>query len=78
MDRFVDFEGNPVKYQQLTQNRPHAHRMSFAPSGSLEEEQQNKTLRFHAVPFTKVVDWKPLRTPSILRAIKVWKFLAAP
>ena len=45
-------EGNPAKYQQLTQNQPHAHRMSFAPSCSLEEEQQNTTLKFHAVAFT--------------------------
>lgn len=45
-------EGNPRKYAALTKNRPHAHRMSFAASCSSEEEQQGKTVTFHAAEFT--------------------------
>lgn len=45
-------EGNPTKYAALLNNRPHAHRMSFAPSCTLEEEARNATIEFHAVAFT--------------------------
>ena len=53
--RFFDFclgwdtllvEANPLKWEQLILNRPHAHRLSYAPSCSHEEEMNNKTLQF--------------------------------
>lgn len=45
-------EANPIVYQKLLKNRPRAHRMSFAPSCSEEEERNNKTLQFHDFPWT--------------------------
>jgi len=45
-------EANPTMYQKLLTNRPHAHRMSFAPSCNATEEQNNKTLQFHDYPMT--------------------------
>lgn len=45
-------EPNPSTYTKLLQNRPHAHRLSFAPSCSEEEAKANKTVSFHAAPFT--------------------------
>jgi hypothetical protein len=45
-------EGNPVHYSTLVQNRPHAHKMSFAPSCDAQFEAINKTVEFHAKRFT--------------------------
>lgn len=45
-------EANPTMYPKLTKNRPNAHRMSFAPSCSVEDEAENKTLPFHDYPWT--------------------------
>jgi hypothetical protein len=45
-------EGNPVQYAKLLQNRPHAHRMSFAPSCDANFEAINKTVEFYAQKFT--------------------------
>lgn len=45
-------EANPTMYQKLLRNRPHSHRMSFAPSCNATEEQSNKTLQFHDYPLT--------------------------
>jgi len=40
-------EPNPIMYPQLFRNRPHAHKLSFAPSCSLEEEKAGKEIMFH-------------------------------
>jgi len=40
-------EANPYKYPLLYSNRPHVHKMGYAPSCSLEEEKAGKTVRFH-------------------------------
>ena len=40
-------EGNPLKFPLLLQNRPHAHRLNFAPGCS--ENTTNETIPFHAV-----------------------------
>merc|ERR1712151_262198 len=45
-------EGMPKTYEQLLINRPQAHRMNYAPSCSLHEEMQNKTVRFDNYPMT--------------------------
>ena len=45
-------EANPTMYQRLLQNRPNAHRMSFAPSCNATDEINNKTLQFHDYPHT--------------------------
>jgi hypothetical protein len=45
-------EGNPAHYSKLVQNRPHAHKMSFAPSCDAHFEAINKTVEFHARKFT--------------------------
>jgi hypothetical protein len=43
-------EGNPVKFPLLLQNRPHAHRLNFAPG--CRENSTNETIPFHSVHFT--------------------------
>jgi Methyltransferase FkbM domain len=43
-------EANPSAFPELIRNRPHAHRLSFAPSCSVEEEAANKTVGFHSTP----------------------------
>jgi hypothetical protein len=45
-------EANPSVYPKLLANRPNAHRMSYAPSCSIEDEANNKTLPFHPYPWT--------------------------
>lgn len=45
-------EGNPKQYAKLVVNRPFAHRMSFAPSCSVEQELRNETIKFLASVFT--------------------------
>eukprot|EP00816_Leptocylindrus_hargravesii_P007522 CAMPEP_0196809660 /NCGR_PEP_ID=MMETSP1362-20130617/9577_1 /TAXON_ID=163516 /ORGANISM="Leptocylindrus danicus, Strain CCMP1856" /LENGTH=346 /DNA_ID=CAMNT_0042184415 /DNA_START=29 /DNA_END=1069 /DNA_ORIENTATION=- len=45
-------EANPYKYPLLYRNRPHAHKMGYAPSCSLEEEKAGKTVMFHDYPST--------------------------
>lgn len=45
-------EANPTMYQKLLSNRPHAHRMSFAPSCNATQEANNHTLQFHDYPLT--------------------------
>ena len=51
-------EPNPLTYPALVQNRPHAHRMSFAPSckgapvGNETKRRQQETVAFHAISFT--------------------------
>lgn len=45
-------EANPSMYPKLLVNRPNAHRMSYAPSCSIEDEANNKTLPFHPYPWT--------------------------
>lgn len=45
-------EGNPLLWEQVVENRPHAHRFSFAPSCSEEEEMANKTVPFDRYPMT--------------------------
>jgi len=48
----VLIEANPSVYTRLVQNRPHTHRVSFAPSCNLVQEAQNKTIDFHVSTFT--------------------------
>ncbi|KAL3810256.1 hypothetical protein ACHAXA_008746 [Cyclostephanos tholiformis] len=43
-------EGNPAKFPSLLKNRPHAHRLNFAPGCSTNST--NETIPFHAVVFT--------------------------
>ena len=45
-------EGNPKEYPKLIENRPKAHRISFSPTCTAEEEALNKTVSFHDFPFT--------------------------
>ena len=45
-------EPNPRVFPQLVENRPNAHRMSYAASCSEEEEAANKTVGFWASAFT--------------------------
>jgi hypothetical protein len=45
-------EGNPMQYAKLLQNRPHAHKMSFAPSCDAHFEAINKTVEFYAKKWT--------------------------
>ena len=45
-------EGNPMMYDKLFKNRPHAHRFSYVPSCTEEEEIANKTIRFDKYPAT--------------------------
>lgn len=45
-------EANPYEYPLLYKNRPHAHKMGFAPSCSLEEEKIGKTIMFHDIAST--------------------------
>jgi hypothetical protein len=48
-------EANPRIFPQLVQNRPHAHRVSFAASCSLQDEANNKTVGFWSSIFTNAV-----------------------
>jgi hypothetical protein len=41
-------EANPHMYDQIRRNRPHAHRMFFAPSCNGHDARHNKTIRFHS------------------------------
>eukprot|EP00978_Attheya_sp_CCMP212_P032519 scaffold127432_cov59-Attheya_sp.AAC.2 len=43
-------EGNPLLWDQVVTNRPHAHRFSYAPSCSEEDEIANKTVKFDRYP----------------------------
>lgn len=43
-------EGQPGNYRGVLQNRPFAHKMSFAPSCSAEYERVNKTVQFANYP----------------------------
>mmetsp|Transcript_11699 Transcript_11699/g.21278 ORF Transcript_11699/g.21278 Transcript_11699/m.21278 type:complete len:379 (-) Transcript_11699:32-1168(-) len=45
-------EGNPLLWDQVVTNRPHAHRFSYAPSCSEEDEIANKTVKFDRYPMT--------------------------
>lgn len=45
-------EGNPSRWYELVENRPHSHRLSFAPSCSEEDELLNKTVQFYNVAWT--------------------------
>ncbi|GFH52558.1 hypothetical protein CTEN210_09034 [Chaetoceros tenuissimus] len=45
-------EGNPNVFKDLVGNRPQAHRFNFAPTCTLEEEAQNKTIQFDNTIFT--------------------------
>lgn len=45
-------EGNPLLWELVLKNRPHAHKFSFAPSCSEEEERANKTVPFDRYPMT--------------------------
>ena len=45
-------EGNPIMWNRLSQNRPQAHRMSYVPSCSLQEQKSNKTIPFHPIGST--------------------------
>jgi hypothetical protein len=45
-------EANPVMYKDVIANRPNAHKMFFAPSCSLLDTRQNKTVQFHPMRFT--------------------------
>lgn len=47
-------EGNPENYNKVIQNRPFAHKMSFAPSCSAAYEQENHTVPFYRYPMTNV------------------------
>jgi len=47
-------EGNPENYEKTIFNRPHAHKMSLAPSCSAEYEAVNKTVEFFRYPMTNV------------------------
>jgi hypothetical protein len=45
-------EGNPLLWDQVVSNRPHAHRFSYAPSCSEEDEIANTTVKFDSYPMT--------------------------
>lgn len=45
-------EANPIIYEKLLENRPLAHRMSFAPSCTEQQQDANQTVSFHAFPWT--------------------------
>jgi hypothetical protein len=45
-------EGQPATFKKTVQNRPRAHKMSFAPSCSEEYEAENGTLKFYKHPLT--------------------------
>ena len=45
-------EGNPSLWDEVTSSRPHAHRFSYAPSCSEEDEIVNKTIKFDITPWT--------------------------
>ena len=45
-------EGNPLLWDQVVTNRPHAHRFSYAPSCTEEDEIANKTVKFDKYPMT--------------------------
>jgi hypothetical protein len=45
-------EGNPSLWDEVTSSRPHAHRFSYAPSCSEEDEIANKTVKFDITPWT--------------------------
>jgi hypothetical protein len=45
-------EGQPGNYRGVLQNRPFAHKMSFAPSCDAEFEKVNKTIQFANYPMT--------------------------
>mmetsp|Transcript_27245 Transcript_27245/g.40342 ORF Transcript_27245/g.40342 Transcript_27245/m.40342 type:complete len:343 (-) Transcript_27245:82-1110(-) len=45
-------EGNPLLWDKVTSSRPHAHRFSYAPSCSEEDEIANKTVKFDNYPMT--------------------------
>jgi hypothetical protein len=45
-------EGNPRMRHRIIKNRPHAHKMFFAPS--CLHEGENDTIKFHAMPFANV------------------------
>ena len=48
----VLIEANPLMKRHLLKNRPHAHRLFYAPSCSLEQERQKATVEFAAVRST--------------------------
>jgi hypothetical protein len=64
-------EGNPVKYSKLVKNRPHAHKMSFAPSCDAQYEAMNKTVEFYPPKWTNAgvagsaITYKGGRTVSV-------------
>ncbi len=43
-------EGNPLMWENLVENRPHAHRFSYAPSCSEKDDILNKTVKFDRYP----------------------------
>ena len=45
-------EGNPTTFRAARENRPQAHRISFAPSCTQEYEDTKGTVEFHAVIWT--------------------------
>lgn len=45
-------EGNALLWEKLVANRPRAHRFSYAPSCSEEDEIVNKTVKFDKYPMT--------------------------
>lgn len=45
-------EGNPRKWDKLKGNRPHAHRFSYVPTCTEEEEKANKVIKFDKAIFT--------------------------
>ena len=45
-------EGQPGNYRGVLRDRPHAHKMSFAPSCDAEFERVNKTIPFSRYPMT--------------------------
>ena len=45
-------EGNPKKWDRLKENRPHAHKFSYVPTCTEEEEKANKVIKFDKAIFT--------------------------
>lgn len=45
-------EGNALLWEKVVKNRPHAHRFSYAPSCSEEDEIANRTVKFDKYPMT--------------------------
>jgi len=45
-------EPNPTMTPKLLEFRPHAHKMFYAPSCNLQQQKQNATIEFHAIPYT--------------------------